>query len=107
MLQASLHMDRQALARVLVDDGQHTERAAVMRPVGNEVIRPDMAFVLRPESDARAIVEPEPASLGLLLRDLEPFASPDAFHPLCIDRPAFAAEQRGDPAVAVSAILLS
>jgi len=52
----------------------------------------------------------------LLLWDFEPFTalepmaggspSPDAFHSLGVHRPAFMAKQGGDPAIAVSTVLL-
>jgi len=35
----------------------------------DEVVGPDMVRVFRPQPNARSIVEPEPASLRLLLRD--------------------------------------
>ena len=58
MSKPTLHMDRQALPRVLFDDGQHSERTAVMRPVRHEVVGPDVVLVLRPQTDAGSVVEP-------------------------------------------------
>ena len=46
------------------------------------------------------------AALGLLMGDLEPLASPDALDPLVVDYPARLAQQRGDLAIAVAAVLL-
>ena len=34
-----------------------------------------MAFVLWPETDGGPVIEPWPSTLGLFLRDLEPFAA--------------------------------
>lgn len=53
-----------------------------MGPALGEVGGPDMASALRvsalwPQTDARPVAEPEPTLLRLLLRDLEPFPSPD------------------------------
>ena len=37
-----------------------------------------------PQADARAIVQPEPPLFLVLLWDLQPFTSPDAFHTLVV-----------------------
>ena len=105
-LEFALDMDRQALAAVLVDDGQHAERLSVMCAVHDEVVAPDMTGILRPQSDARTIVKPQPPALGLLLRNLEPFTAPDTLDPFGIDHPSFVAQQRCDPAIAIATILL-
>ena len=68
----------------LVDDVEQAELPAVMRAVLDEVVGPDMVGVLRAQPDAGAIVEPEPATLGLLGWDLEALALPDALDPLLI-----------------------
>ena len=69
MLQLTLHMDCQAFSRVLIYDGEHAEGAAVMGTVSDKIIRPDMAFVLRPQPYAGSVIEPKPTALRLLLRD--------------------------------------
>lgn len=51
-VQLPLHMDGQALACVLVNDGEHAECLAVMGAILDEVIGPDMALVGRSQSDA-------------------------------------------------------
>lgn len=58
VLELSLHVDGEAFSRVLVDHGEHAEHGTVMSPVGDEVVRPDVAFMLRPESNAGAVIEP-------------------------------------------------
>jgi len=58
-----------------------------------------MIAVLRPQSDARSVCQPEPAALGLLRWDLQPLASPDALDPLVVDCPA------RDLAIAIAAVL--
>ena len=65
-----------------------------------------MIALLRPQPDARSVGQPEPAALGLLMRDLQPLASPDALDPLVVDYPARLAQQPCDLAIAVSAVLL-
>jgi hypothetical protein len=60
---------------------------------------------LGPQPDAGAVVEPEATALGLPSWNLEPLASPDPLHPLVVDDPARPAQQLGDLAIAVAAIL--
>ena len=76
-----------------------------MRAVLDEVVGPDVIAVLGPQPDARSVSEPQTAALGLLGRDLQPLASPDPLDPLVVDEPAGLAQQRGDLAIAVAAIL--
>ena len=47
-----------------------------------------MIGALGAQADAGSVVEPEPPSLGLVGRNLQPLAPPDAFNPLVIDDPA-------------------
>ena len=65
-----------------------------------------MIAVLRPQPDARSVGQPEPASFGLFIGDLQPLASPDALDPLVVDYPARLAQQPCDLAIAVAAVLL-
>src|SRR5262249_55967951 len=60
-----------------------------------------------PEPDARSVGQPEPAALGLLMRDLQPLALPDTLDPLVVDCPARPAQQFGDLAIAIAAVLPS
>jgi hypothetical protein len=64
-----------------------------------------MIALLRPQPDARSIGQPEPAALGLLRWDLQPLASPDTLDPLVVDYPARLAQQFGDLAIAIAAVL--
>ena len=52
----------------------------------------DMILVLGAQSDAGAIVEPQPCSLGLFLRYFQPLAPPDPLHPLVVHEPALHAQ---------------
>jgi hypothetical protein len=64
--------------------------------------------VFGPQPEARPVRQPEPVTLGLLGRDLQPLAAPDPLHPLVVDHPARGrAQQLGDLAVAVAAVLPS
>ena len=63
---------------------------------------------LRPrptQPDARSVGQPEPAAFGLLMRDLKPLALPDTLDPLVVDCPARLAQQFGDLAIAIAAVL--
>jgi hypothetical protein len=64
-----------------------------------------MVRPLRPEPDAGAIVQPEPAPLLLFWWDLQPFALPDTLDPLVVHVPARLVQQRRHRPVAVPAIL--
>ena len=97
------HHDRQALPRVLVQHCQQLQRTPVVRPRGHEVVRPDVAPIQRPQPDARSVVEPQPTSLRLPLRDLQPLLPPDPLHPLVVHPPALDAEHVRDASVAVAA----
>jgi len=78
-----------------------------MGPILDEVVRPDVIAVLRPQPDARSVRQPEPSSFGLLLRNLQPLASPDPLDPLVVDEPTCATQKLGDLAVAVASVLPS
>ena len=64
-----------------------------------------MIAVLGPEPDAGAVVQPEATTLWLPGGNLQPLASPDPLDPLVVDEPAGPAQQLGDLAVAIAAIL--
>ena len=97
--------DRQALAGELVQDVEHAEGPAVIRPVMHEVIGPDVIRPLGAQPDAGAVIEPKPAPLRLFLGHLQPLAPPQALDPLVVDLPAGVAQQGRDPPVTVTAVL--
>ena len=66
-----------------------------------------MIAVLRPQAHARSVCQPEPATLGLLRWDLQPLASLDTLDPLVVDSPTRLAQQFGDLAIAITAVLPS
>ena len=51
-VQFALHLDRQTFSAVLINDVQRPENLAVICPAVNEVIRPDMVLMLRPQPHA-------------------------------------------------------
>ena len=97
--------DRQAFVGKLVNDIEHPISASIVGAVLDKVVGPDMIAVLRPQAHARSVCQPEPATLGLLRWDLQPLASPDTLDPLVVDYPTRLAQELGDLAIAVAAVL--
>ena len=79
--------DRQALPGVLVYDSQQPHSSAVVCPDQDEVVGPHMVRPLGSESDARALIEPQSCSPGLLAGHFQPFPSPDPLHSLVVHTP--------------------
>ena len=71
----------------------------------HEIVRPDVIPPLRPQPHARAIVEPQPATRLLLLRNLQPFAAPDPLHAILAHVPAGFLQLDGDASISIPAIL--
>ena len=103
-LELASDTDRQTFMGELVEHVEHPIFASVMGAVLDEVVGPDMIALLRPQPDARSVGQPEPASFGLFIGDLQPLASPDTLDPLVVDCLARLAQQRGDLAVAIAAV---
>src|SRR5215468_4058466 len=97
--------DCQAFVGKLVNDIEHPISAPIVGAILDKVIGPDVISVLRPQPDARSVGQPEPASFGLFIGDLQPLASPDALDPLVVDYPARLAQQSCDLAIAIAAVL--
>src|SRR5262249_12487464 len=97
--------DRQAFMGELVEHIEHAVLASLVGAVLDKVVGPDMIALLRPQPNARSVGQPEPAALGLLMGNLEPLTLPDTLDPLVVDCPAPLAQQRGDLAIAIAAVL--
>jgi hypothetical protein len=89
----------------LVEHVEHPVPASIVGAVLDEVVGPDMIAVLRPQPNARSVGQPEPAALGLLMGNLQPLALPDTLDPLVVDDPTRLAQQFGDLAIAIAAVL--
>jgi hypothetical protein len=76
-----------------------------MCPVCHEIVCPDMITVHGPEPDARPVIEPQPSTLWLFLRNFQPLLAPDTFDPLMIDLPAVSSQKGGDPTIPVATVL--
>jgi hypothetical protein len=97
--------DGQAFMGELVNDTEHPISASIVGAVLNKVVGPDVITVLRAQPNTRSVGQPEPASFGLFIGDLQPLASPDTLDPLVVDYPARLPQQFGDLAIAVAAVL--
>jgi hypothetical protein len=76
-----------------------------MCPVLDEVIGPDVIAVLRPQTNAGSVRQPEAPSFWLLLWNLQPLTPPDPLDPLVVDEPARVSQQSRDLPVAIATIL--
>src|SRR5262249_44210862 len=99
------HPNGQALTGELVDDVEQAKFASAMSALLEEVVGPDVVGALGPQPDAGSVTQPQPGALGLPGGDLQPLASPDALDPLVVDQPAGPAQQLGNLAIAIAAIL--
>ena len=91
----------------LVDGIQHAVFPSVMSAILDKIIGPDVIGPLRPQTDAGPVIQPEPLALRLFTRNLQPLPPPDPRDTLEVDHPACRAQQRRNPAIAVTATLLS
>jgi hypothetical protein len=97
--------DLKYAATVIQVRGKGKERE-IGGTVLDEVIRPDVVGSFGSEPNAGAVVQPEPSFLLLLLRNLQPFTSPDALDPFVVHLPACVVQQAGDHAVAIAPVLI-
>ena len=104
-LELAGNTDRQAFMGELVEHVEHPILASIVGAVLDKVVGPDMIAVLRPQPNARSVGQPEPAALGLLMGNLQPLTLPDTLDPLVVDYPARLAQELGDLAIAIAAVL--
>src|SRR4051794_15136974 len=76
--------DGQAFMGELGTDTEHPISPAIVGAVLNKVVAPDVITVLRAQQNTRSVGQPEPASFGLFIGDLQPLASPDTLDPLVV-----------------------
>src|SRR5690606_29112614 len=88
------NLQRQALPRVLIDDAQPLEAAAIGRAIKDKVPRPYVILVLGTlPHDAVATVA-NSTLLHLFLRHFQTLTLPQPPHTLAVDLPALASEHR-------------
>ena len=66
--------DTQGLARVLIKDGEHLIATATAQFVVDEVNAPDVVRMLRPQSNAGAVLVIEPFTSLVAIRQLQTFS---------------------------------
>lgn len=71
----------------------------------DEVVAPDMVAMLRPQADARSVVQPQAAPLPLSPGYFQPLTAPDPLNPVAADLPAGGDQQRCDPPIAIPSVL--
>ena len=65
-----------------------------------------MVGVLGPKTNTGPVIQLEPTLFLLLLRDFQPFASPDALNSLVVHMPACVVQQAGDHAIAIAPVFV-
>jgi hypothetical protein len=73
VIQLPGNFHRQAFSAELIDHVQDPERSAILGALHDEIVAPDVAGKLRFQPQAGAVVEPQPAALGLLGRSFQAF----------------------------------
>jgi hypothetical protein len=98
-------MNRQTLTCIFVDQVEHANGPSIVGERADKVVRPDMIAMLWSQPDARAVVQPQPATRFLFLWNLQPLAAPDPLDAILADPPAGFLQLDRDAPVAVSAEL--
>ena len=98
--------DSQTLPCELVDDVQHSVFSPVICAILDKVVRPDVVWILRAQSDAGSVFEPKAPTLLLLTRNFKPLPSPDPRDPLRVHSPAILPQHRRDAMIAIAAVLI-
>jgi hypothetical protein len=70
----------------------------------DKVVAPDMIAILRPQPDARSVVQPQPTAWLLFPRYFQPLATPDPLDAMTANLPPRLGRQRRDPTIAITPI---
>lgn len=87
---ASLDLDGEAFARVLVDHRHQLQPLSIRGLIHREIVGPDLVPMLGLPAQHPVRTRAQPLPLTLPPRHLQPFSSPQPLHPLPVDPPAFA-----------------
>ena len=99
------HVDRQALTRLLIHQRQQPQRATVVGPIVNEVVRPDVVPPQRPKTHTRTVVQPQSPTFGLLGRHFQALPPPETLDSLVVHTPSLDSQHCRNPTVTVTAVL--
>jgi hypothetical protein len=99
--------DGQTFAGKLINQGHEPDTATIMGLGFDKVAAPDVIAMPGPKPDARAVVQPKPASWPMFSGYFEPLTAPDPLHAITTDPPASLDQQGGDPAIAIASVLRS
>jgi hypothetical protein len=84
------YLQGQTLSGVLIDHGQQLQRTAILRPIHQEVVRPDVIDLLGPVPNTAILTAArQTASTMLLSRHLEMFLLPQSMDTFVIHLPPF------------------
>src|ERR1019366_3525251 len=106
-VQTPRHPNRQAFARVLVDHHQQPQTAPIVRPGFAEIVAPDVIAMLWAQSDAGAVVQPQPPTRLVFGGYFQTLPPPDALHPILADLPSGLLQERRDSSIAKSTVVAS
>ncbi len=98
-------MHRQALASVLIEKRQDAEAGSILGLVFHKIPTPHLSWAAR--SQPFALLRPQPSHPPLLAVHLEAFHPAQSLHTLGVDREALTAQERRDPPIAITRMLLT
>ena len=104
---ATSHSDCQAFPGELVNQGHEPELSTIVGLRLNEVVAPDMIAMLRSQSNAGTVVEPQPPSRLLPFGYFKPLTAPDPLDAITANLPAGFGKKRPDPTIAIASITRS
>jgi hypothetical protein len=88
------NLDGQAFTRELIDHYQQTNLSSVFKPIGNEVVRPNVVLVLGTSADATVFTAAtrQSSTTVLFLRHLHVLFPPKSLDSLVIHTPAIGSQ---------------
>ena len=80
------HVNRQALATMLIDERQQTKAPPITDPIPCKLVAPYVVSIRRPKSNARTVIQPSSPAFRLSLWDFQSLAIPQPLESLVILR---------------------
>src|SRR4029453_19084018 len=84
---------------------QQAQTASIVRPRFDEIVAPDVIAMLRPQSNAGAVVKPQPNAWLVLGGLFQSFPPPGALHSVLSHFPSGRLQQSGDSSITEAPIL--